>query len=151
MSNWLPAPDHGIFGLSFSCLCQCHYVVCSLLSDSLYLCVFSKMISSVLSFHKLCMSLCMLDMFLRDGLNHSCHRLVPLGPCCSVVCLSISDFPVDMWEWPQNVFPLRWCLLAHTHKHAPLAFPSSLCSNASVGVDTSTSSVTLFSNLLSLN
>ena len=115
--NWLLAPDHGIFGLSYGCLCQhpyvvchpiwCHHIVEHLLSDGLFLCIFGKISSSVRFFHKICMCLCMPDMLLGDGLCHSCHMLGLLGPHCSVVCLCISEFHVDLQEWLQNVSPLQ--------------------------------------------
>ena len=115
--NWLLAPDHGIFGLSYGCLCQhpyvvchpvwCHHVVEHLLLDGLFLCVFGKISSSVRFFHKICTHLCMPDMLLGDGLCHSCHMLGLLGPHCSVVCLCVSEFHVNLREWLQNVSPLQ--------------------------------------------
>ena len=155
--NWLLAPYHGIFGLSHGCLCQhpyvvchpiwCHHVVEHLLSDGLFLCVFGKISSSARIFHKICTSLCMPDMLLGDGLCHSCHILGLLGPHCSVVCLCVSKFPVDLQEWLQNVSPLQ----VHLSACSLLAFPSSSRWNASVGVDAIMSSMILSSNSLSSN
>ena len=65
--------------------------------------VFGKFSSSIRFFHKICASLCMPDMLLGDGLCHSCHMLGLLGPHCSVVCLCVSEFPVVLQEWLQNV------------------------------------------------
>ena len=35
------------------------------------------------------------------GLGNSCRR--PFVRRCSVVCLCVSEFPVDLREWPQRV------------------------------------------------
>ena len=66
-----------------------------------------KKSSSVQFFHKICMRLCMPDMLLGDGLCHNCHMLGLLGPHCSVMCLCVSEFSVELREWLQNVSPLQ--------------------------------------------